>query len=640
MRIVYPDHGLVRLQMEGRARFIRFHSVRLSAVVQKIEGDHVDVTVDGGQLYGGVHGPRRGFVHEHIIVYAASPVVAEPQLRIVKADLHVRGELLLELGDEGTLVRVNTHPVHAQSLFLELVQRGKECFRIFRRVWQDQTAVALFAHLERTVARDFCWVHGRAAVFLFGEEAVDGENVVVDVRVGEQLGRDARRHRGEQRAHPFRLAVVEDRGVGTVHGSLKEMRDDVSVSHQERERFILRVHTAAAEMGRTIGIRERRRERVRHEAVDPTHEHMVEEIAHAGRALRPAVRAEDLAHRASLHLRVDMRERGAEFGKHAVEEGGIAPVPGGGRGVDILSHAGHDLVEHHVDAAHVLTVEGTEIVRRAASEPGVRFVVLDDVADILYAVRPAPVAELAGEAVAVQARYGVHVGVADLSGLFAHIAPERGDIRHGIVPRHLRHAAHHLALAPRIRHAGQPHARFVILVLTGVLAEPRVADARLVREEPADRLAEFVLVMRVMRLVYGVDEEPDGFRVHHVDVFLRHCPAPGLVEEIDPVTAVRDVEAQVPALYVRGQINRLRRDLLRVSGARIGVDADEAVFLVRDPAQKDRRGGKRPHHVEVLLADLPRTQFRMGFHRAIRVPGREVVVVEDPHAHIALFCLG
>ena len=142
-----------------------------------------------------------------------------------------------------------------------------------------------------------------------------------------------------------------------------------------------------------------------------------------------------------------------------------------------------------------------------------------------------------------------------------------------------------------------------------------------------------------MRLVYGVDEEPDGFRVHHVDVFLRHCPAPGLVEKIDPVTAVRNVEAQVPALYVRGQIDRLRRDLLRVSGARIGVDADEAVLLVRDPTQKDCRGGKRPHHVEMFLADLPWTQFRMGFHRAVRVPGREVVVVEDPHAHIALFRL-
>ena len=142
---------------------------------------------------------------------------------------------------------------------------------------------------------------------------------------------------------------------------------------------------------------------MRHETVDPAHEHVVEEIAHTGRTLRPAVRAEDLAHRPSVHLRIDVREGGAELGEHAVEEGGIAPVPGGGRGVDILAHAGQDLVEDDVDAAHILTVEGAEIVTRAASEPGVRVVVLDDVADILHAMRPTPVAELSCKAVAVEA---------------------------------------------------------------------------------------------------------------------------------------------------------------------------------------------------------------------------------------------
>ena len=187
-----------------------------------------------------------------------APIVAEAQLRVIKRELYVRCELLLHLPDKRSLVSIHAHPVHAQSLFLKLFEGGEERLRIVGRVGQDQTAVFFASDRERAVARELCRVHGRAAVFLFGQEAVDGEDVVVDVRLGEQLCRNACGHRGAERTHPFRLAVVEDRGVGAVDGTLKEMRDVVSVPHQGRERFKLRVHTASTEMRRAIGIRERR----------------------------------------------------------------------------------------------------------------------------------------------------------------------------------------------------------------------------------------------------------------------------------------------------------------------------------------------------------------------------------------------
>ena len=58
-------------------------------------------------------------------------------------------------------------------------------------------------------------------------------------------------------------------------------------------------------------------------------------------------------------------------------------------------------MEHDIDAAHVLSVKGAEIVSRAASEASVGVHVLDDVADVLNAVIRAPPSELTGEAVAV-----------------------------------------------------------------------------------------------------------------------------------------------------------------------------------------------------------------------------------------------
>ena len=151
--------------------------------MQEIEGEERLIRRDVGQPDDGFHGCGGGFVHEHIDMQIPAPIVAEAQLRVIKRELYVRCELLLHLPDKRSLVCIHAHPVHAQSLFLKLFEGGEERLRIVGRVGQDQTAVFFASDRERSVPRELCRVHGRAAVFLFGQEAVDGENVVVDVRL-------------------------------------------------------------------------------------------------------------------------------------------------------------------------------------------------------------------------------------------------------------------------------------------------------------------------------------------------------------------------------------------------------------------------------------------------------------------------
>ena len=67
-------------------------------------------------------------------------------------------------------------------------------------------------------------------------------------------------------------------------------------------------------------------------------------------------------------------------------------------------HLGPQLLQHHVDARHVLPPQRAEVVGRAQTQLRVAAVVLDNMADVLRTVRPAPVADLPAEVFAVQAR--------------------------------------------------------------------------------------------------------------------------------------------------------------------------------------------------------------------------------------------
>ena len=69
-----------------------------------------------------------------------------------------------------------------------------------------------------------------------------------------------------------------------------------------------------------------------------------------------------------------------------------------------MSHAGHDLMEHNVHAAHVLPVLTAEIMARTAAKPRMGVHVFNDMTDVFNAACTAPIAQLPHKAVAIAFR--------------------------------------------------------------------------------------------------------------------------------------------------------------------------------------------------------------------------------------------
>ena len=300
-------------------------------------------------------------------------------------------------------------------------------------------------------------------------------------------------------------------------------------------------------------------------------------------------------------------------------------------------------MQDDVDAAHVLPVEGAEIVPAAAAEARVRVHVFDDMADVLYPVRRAPRAELTGERVPVELRHRVHVGVPDLSGIGTDPEPKPGEVRRRVVSEELCHHAGD-AVVPRQGEPRHSDAAVVHAPVDRVRTEPGIAERGLVREETGDRRAEILRVMRVVTLVHRVDQHPDGLLAEHVYVVRVARSLAGLVEEEHAPAPRGDRETQKSVLHAVRQPDRLGRAVLedlalvgRDAAAGINVEQD-VLFIHR--IRHEQRVVQRSHHVDVALDELPVSQLGMEF---LDVPGgvtgREVVVVEDPDLHPALLCL-
>ena len=112
----------------------------------------------------------------------------------------------------------------------------------------------------------------------------------------------------------------------------------------------------------------------------------------------------------------------------------------------MMRKARHDLMQHDVYAGHVLPLERTEVVSRRAAQTGVRVLILNDVADVLHAVRAAPVAHALCKALAVERRHHVHICLAQLDAALALIPEERQNVGH---------VAPHLGGEP-VKHIGAP----------------------------------------------------------------------------------------------------------------------------------------------------------------------------------------
>ena len=274
---------------------------------------------------------------------------------------------------------------------------------------------------------------------------------------------------------------------------------------------------------------------------------------------------------------------------------------------------------------------------RAEADPGVGVHVLDDVSDVLDAVLLAPVAERMAERVAVELRDGVHIGVPDVAGDPAHTEPERRQIR---LRRRSERLGHHRGdpVIPRQRESRYADAHIVDAVILDVRHVPVVAEQRLVREKALDGGAEAVAVVRVMRLVDGVDLQAHRFGTEHIDVVLPDGAAPGAVEEEHAPDAARHGKMQeMPADAVR-QAEGLRGAVLVRSRAGVGVHAEQHMLVIR-LLRGQERIGKRPRNVHMALDELPAAHFGVRGDASPGMPRRKMVVVEDPDLHSALFGL-
>ena len=467
------------------------------------------------------------------------------------------------------------------------------------------------------------------------DEAVGGKDVKVDMCVVQDLCGNLREHRAAVHVHPFGVGVIEDGRVRSVNAAGQKMRRTAAVNHKLREAFKLRIGTVCAEMRRTVGVGERGRECVRNEIVHAAHEKIVEQPLHHGRTFRPAVCAEDFAHRTSFGLQTDMREGCGKFCENVIEEFRISVVAEAAHRVDVVGHSGDDLVKNDVDAAHVLTVQGTEVVTGTASETGVGVHVFDDVTDVLDAVCFAPVAELTGEAVAVELCHRVHVGVTEKSGVVAETEPQRGQVSGDVIADGFRHHGRD-AVVPRQCETGHADAAVVHAVVVGMGAVPVVAERGLIGEEAGDGVSEILFVVCPVRFVDRVDQYADGFFAEHIDVVGLTGASAGLIEEEDTPASCGDGELQEVSGHAVRQRDRLGTAVFAVTGARIGVYAEQDVVVVHRVGGQERIG-ERPHHVHVAFNELPFAQFGMVFDLTDRVTGGEVVVVEDPDLHSALF---
>ena len=194
-------------------------------------------------------------------------------------------------------------------------------------------------------------------------------------------------------------------------------------------------------------------------------------------------------------------------------------------GADVLA-LGQNLSADVVDAGPVLSGQTAEIVAEARTGAGVLVIVLDQMADVLHAVRAAPVTDLEGEAVLHLQGDSVHV-IAAHHGLQIFVKI--------LLPDQRQEAA--IVRAPFClkTRADRVGPRLVVELtdLLLKLIQMAVADLRLVREEARDRLAEFCAVMGKMRLIDGFDQLMAGCFVHHVDVIPVRAAVPGQMHDGD-----------------------------------------------------------------------------------------------------------
>ena len=447
---------------------------------------------------------------------------------------------------------------------------------------------------------------------------------------------------------PICFSVVKHRHRCDMPSAAEQITHPVSIFHQFCKIRKFRVISSRIKMRRTVNVRIiRHRKCMRYQIVHAFCQKVIQQIFHIPHTETPSIRTEQFAHRAPFLFRIQMPAGCAHFSKCIMIKFTVRVNHSSSR---LHRSSVHDLTADAVDPCHILPGHGAEIVRRSHSETAVDAVVLDHVSDILHAVFCAPCADHIAEVLLIQFRYHIHIIITDLYThlFFFRLCKQIREIRKECVSVFF---FHHLLqlVAPRKRHFPSSH----IHVKSHLR---RIAELRFIGEESRDRLAEFIRIMCIMRLIHALDLRVRRLFVDHIDVGLVSSVSSCFVDHIDSPLSLRKFKRCKRSVKCIRQIDHFFREHVALIKTHCHDRQHTVIFpfffidrfsdlpisdrRFQHPADVQCEFVTAAEHIRRRTVDIQLFPLRIFLlDQSVRVSGREMFVVEDPDFHIPLFCL-
>ena len=482
-----------------------------------------------------------------------------------------------------------------------------------------------------------------AAFGSFTRKNVGGEDHEVELVAQQFLADNGTAHGF---AAPVGLSLKQQADLRYVLPVREEIAEAVDVLHQFAEPGELGVVAAGIEVRRAVIVRVlRHRESVGYKVVYALADPVIGQPLHVAHTQPPAVGTEVFAHQASVLFRVNRCGGSAELAQIVMVEGRLdvreARVAGG----NVI--AGHQLITDVIDAGHMLAFNRTEVVSDAGAEAHVAAVVLDNVADILHAVRLAPVAELGGKVFAVQGADGVHICNAQPAvGIVVMVGKQQREIPVKVLSVALQQ---HLLELPA---PGQRHPQTDEAVLIVALA---VVEAGLIGEEAGDHRTEEVGIALVVLLVHFINQQADGVGLNVIDVLGLEVEGRGDKVHVDAPDALGNVGSEVTVLNTVCEVERFALLVVAVRHAAGGHGNKPCLFQqgrvvgLAEVHPGKLPGGQQVHvhlcgrhradHIHKLADEEAAHFLGVILHGIVCHAGGEVRIVQDPDGHVPLLRL-
>ena len=264
--------------------------------------------------------------------------------------------------------------------------------------------------------------------------------------------------------------------------------------------------------------------------------------------------------------------------------------------------------------------------------------ILDDVANVAYAVRFAPIADLPGKVLPVQPGYRVHIGIANERSLLPQIRPQSGDVGHRIIAQCLFHHFQHFR-PPGIGHTWHTQLALVHTRVAHVAGKPGISQRRLVREKALNGVSKILLIAGIVGLIHRIDQHPDRLLGKHIDVVCLFCQFPGLIDKEHTPKAFRHSDLAEFVVDAGAEIQHLIAvAVFTFVGSFVCKHTQKTAFFRLVCHQKGIF--QRTSHIDMTLTDIPSALTRVEIlNMTCGIAGGEMVIIQNPHLHIPLLGL-